>query len=678
MSNAGTILRVDLTDRKIEKEPTSSYVRDYIGGLSIGTKIFWDGVPPDVTGLSPKNMLIFSTGPLTGTLLGNKSVVITKSPLYTNQTIGNTGMGGQFPSEMKFAGYDHLVITGKSETPVYLYIDNDVVEIKDAKHLWGLDVYETQARLKEELKDPDVQIACIGPAGENLVAFALILHDINHTASKGGHGAVMGSKNLKAVAVRGTKGLKIADPEAFMSLWRQFYEYHTTGRGRYAFKTIHEQGVGGQADALVKKDVIAWGNFDSFVVPPPKKEERVTEFLDKYMVGHIGCSFCPAQCHQACDVAGMGGGVTCWAYAGFHWVVKNKDQKLWWKCHQLCQRYGMEINDAAGITSWLMDLYEKGIITAADTDGIPMEWGSEKACITAIEKMAKREGFGELLADGTVPAAQRIGRDSINHAVQQRNKQVYPAVGMPIGGSAGIYQAPAASEVAFNPPSADIHGVYPWLAPALGVSEEEAEKIVSEWASEHAERTTGYRDSWEEFNYEHFADYAVVNEAAIAACDISGHCDWLSDRLHHWGFWWGPEENAQAISAATGMTCTAEMLLDAHRRRRLLELTHIKLCERAFGEIEPIPFKMLRPKPDGQFKGYALDIEKIPQVTNRYYEIMGIDPWTHLPKREELERLGLKDVADMLDNLEEKAAALDETPVEATPVKSPKRRKRKK
>ena len=674
MSNAGTILRVDLTEGRIEKESTSSYLRDYIGGLSIGTKILWDGVPPEITGTDPKNMLIFSTGPLTGTLLGNKCVVIAKSPLFTNKTIGNAGMGGQFPSEMKFAGYDHIVITGKAEEPVYLFINNEEVEIKDAKHLWGLDVYETQTRIREELKDPDVQIACIGPAGENLVAFSMILHDIENTASKAGHGAVMGSKNVKAVAVRGTKGLKVADPEAFMALWQKYWEYYTKGRGKTFAKLLHEAGLAIHAEHYLDKDMAAWGNFDSFVVPPRKKEEQMSDFLNKYLVGRIGCSFCPVQCHQIFDVEGIGGGATCWLYAGFRWVVKSKDLKFWWKCNQLCQRYGMEAISAAGITAWLMDLYEKGIITAADTDGVPMEWGSEEACLTVIEKMARRQGFGELLADGIVPAAHRIGRGSIELAVQFRNINLGPGF-PPVGGAAGVTAIPASSEISFHPP-VDIYAVYPWYAPEWGVSEEEAEKIVYEWVSEFAEKTTGDRDSWREESYERYANYAVVNESAISACDISGHCDWLSDRLPNFGVWWGPEDIAQAISAATGMNCTTEMLLDAHRRRRLLELTYSELCCRALGEQEEISPKILQPRPDGHFKGAVLEFGKIPRVTNRYYELMGIDPVTRLPSRKELERLGLKDVADMLDRL--KLEEIPATPEEAPHEESPKRRNQKK
>ncbi|MFC2027236.1 aldehyde ferredoxin oxidoreductase N-terminal domain-containing protein [Chloroflexota bacterium] len=650
MSNAGIILRVDLTNRTIEKDSTSSYLHDYVGGLSIGTKILWDGVPPEVTAHDPKNMVIFSAGPLTGTLLGNRCVLIAKSPIYPNQTIGNAGLGGQFPSEMKFAGYDHIVITGKAEEPVYLFINNDIVEIKDAKHLWGSDVYQTQTAIKHELKDPDVQIACIGPAGENLVAYSMVLHDIENTASRVGHGAVMGSKNLKAVAVRGTKGLKIADPEAFMALWKQFYEYYTTGRGRYVLKTMNREGVAIHYDHYLDKDTMVWGNFDSFVVPPRKKEEEISDFMNEYLVGRIGCAFCPAQCHENYYVDGIGGGgATCMFYTGFRFVVKNKDLRVWWRLNQLCQRYGMETLSASGITAWLMDLYEQGIITAADTDGVPMEWGSEEACKTVIEKIAKREGFGDLLADGIVSAAQRLGRDSISYAVQYRNLNVHPGYG-PVGATGGTNALPGASEVWIHPP-VDIHAHYPWIAPELGVSTEEAEKIVYDWLSEFTEKTTGDKNSWREDNYEKYADFAIVNETAISVCDISGHCDWLSDRLPQVGCWWGPEDVARAITAATGTECTTELLVNAHKRRRLLELTYMQLCYRAFGEQDEIPMKLLRPRPDGYFKGAIADFERVLQVMNRYYELMGIDPVTCLPLREELEKLGLVDVADMLETL---------------------------
>jgi aldehyde:ferredoxin oxidoreductase len=165
MSRTGTILRVDLTEGKTERESTSKYAREYIGGPGIGSKLIVDQVPPDISGTDPRNMLTFNTGPLTGTLLGNKCDVTTKSPKITNSPLATATFGGQFASEMKFAGYDHIAITGKATEPAYLFVENDQVEIRDARHLWGLDTEEVQVRIKEELKDPDVQIACIGPAG---------------------------------------------------------------------------------------------------------------------------------------------------------------------------------------------------------------------------------------------------------------------------------------------------------------------------------------------------------------------------------------------------------------------------------------------------------------------------------------------------------------------------------
>jgi aldehyde:ferredoxin oxidoreductase len=599
MSYAGTILWVDLTERKIEKEPTSKYVRDYVGGLGIGTKIFWDNVPPEITGTDPKNMLIFSTGPLTGTLLGNKMLVITKSPLMTNYPMQNAGMGGQLPSEIKFAGYDHIVITGKSDTPVYLYINNDEVEIRDAEHIWGSDVYKTQSMIKDELKDPDVQVAAIGPAGENQVAYSLILHDINHTASKGGHGAVMGSKNLKALAVRGTKGLKIADPEKFMKIWNKYFDYYTKGRGSTFTKVLNREGISQQCEDYIDEGIYGWGYFDSWVNPKRGKEERMGDFFKKYHKGALGCTACFIQCHDNFECEGIGGGCTCFFYAGFRMLVRSTDLKLWWKSNQLCQSYGLDLDGTAAIASWMMKLHELGIITAEDTDGVPMEWDDEEVCRIIIEKIAKGEGFGKILKDGIIPAAQQIGGDAIEHAMQLKNVAMGPINGAPIGATAGVYQVEASSEVWVHPPETDFHASIPWYAREMGVSKKESKKILEGWCDEHAERTTGHKDSWREESYDTYADYAVVNEAAIALCDIAGHCDWLSDRIPGFGGRWDIEDMAGAINAATGMSFTADTLTDAHKRRRLLEMTHIQLCNRAHEVEEFFPVKMLEPKQDG-------------------------------------------------------------------------------
>jgi len=340
-------------------------------------------------------------------------------------------------------------------------------------------------------------------------------------------------------------------------------------------------------------------------------------------------------------------------YTGFRYAVKNMDLKVFWRVGTLSQRYGMDALCTTGITAWLMDLYEQGIITAADTDGIPMEWGSEKAMTAVVEKIARREGFGEILADGVLPAARRIGKNAVKHAVQYRNMNIHPGFS-PIDASAGINMIPGASEVWNHPPGGDFYAIYPLYSQELGISDEEARQLAGDWLSDFAERSTGDRDSWREENYEKYADYIIVNETAISACDIAGHCDWMSDRVPQAGMWWGPSEVAQAVAAATGTSTTSEMVVDAHKRRRLLELTYCKLCERAFGERDEMPLKLMKPRPDGKFKGHTFNLGKLPVTVNRYFELMGIDAETQLPRRAELERLGLKEVADMLQGAHSK------------------------
>lgn len=654
MSYTGTILTVDLTEKKIERTHTSEYSKDYIGGYGIATKIIWDEVPPEASGTDPENVLTINPGPLTGTLFGNKCNIMVKSPLYTNKTMATAGMGGQFPSELKFAGYDNLVIKGKSDEPVYLFIDNDRVEIRDATHLWGLDVHETQMRLKSELKDPEIQIAAIGPAGENLIAFSMVVHDIQNTASKGGFGAVMGSKNLKAVAVRGTKGLKVADPDAFKKLWEEYYNWYYNGRGRMMMHALNKEGQAYHADKhYVSRDMMVWGYFDSFIVPRTEKEETQGDWVMKYVTSNLGCAFCPFQCAHNLDVPGLGAvGLNCQNYTGFRQHTKTTDLKVWYKATRLCQMYGVDNMTMAGITSFLMKLYELGIVTAADTDGVPMEWGSEKAAMTCIEKVCRQEGFGKLFVDGIVPAARSIGKDALDYAVQTRNINPFPG-GAPLKASVGVwYMVPSSQEIWMHPPSVDKDGVWPMIKEYYGMSEEEAERTVEEWASDNAERYTGDRDAWREDNYEKCADYAVHMENAIAACDITGHCDYPSDRGQHCGNKWGPEEAARAISATTGESCSTERLLDAIQRRRLLELSYHHLCYRALGEEDVSPMIMIEKflNRDGFYKGEVPDLEKLPLVTERYYTLRGCDPDTEIPTRKDLNDIGLMDAAERLES----------------------------
>ncbi len=663
MSRAGSILRVDLTEGRIEKEPTSKYARDYMGGGGIAAKLFWDSIPPEVSGLDPRNLLTFNTGPLTGTLLGTRCEVVAKSPLITNGPLVSAGLGGQFPAEMKFAGYDHIAITGKADGPVYLFINNDAVEIRDARHLWGLDTQETQKRIKEELRDPDIQIACIGPAGENLVVFSLILHDIQNAASQGGLGAVMGSKNLKAVAIRGTKGLKVANPEAFMAIWKEVWENYTKGKAAWVVKELNEVGLSWHYDLWEERNLLQWGyGPDALSTYPPhpverdSKEDTLIGFTKKYSVGSIGCAFCPIQCQQNYDVPGIGsGGAACWTWINYRTNIKSFNVNLWWKALRKSNLYGLHTVEASNLIAWLMVLYEEGVITAEDTDGVPMEWASEEAVLTFIDKVSKGEGFGKNLANGVVHASNTLGkRNGLDYAPYERNYLLwakYPEPYLMPGGLGAMQLVKTAAQFIWMQPPSDRHAGFQIAAERLGISMEKAEKLMEEHCADFAEKWTGNRRAWEPFVVVGKGKWFKAIESGVAVSDMTGHCDWRSDRVHHAGMKFNAPEAAAAVKASTGEAWTGEMVFNALGRKRLLEASYNLLCEL---KGEPTEFSeaysrmWVEPFQSGYFQGQAFEYSE--EVGAEYCAEWGCDPETGVPTRRELERLGMKDVIDELES----------------------------
>jgi aldehyde:ferredoxin oxidoreductase len=641
MSWAGTILRVNLTEGKIEKEPTSKYVKDYIGGALIGTKIFTEEVPPDTRSYDPKNLLMFNTGPLTGTLFGNKVIVATRAPDRANNLYAFVGLGGQFASEIKFAGYDNIIIKGKTEEPAYLLINNDDVEIRDAKHLRGLDTWETQKRIKKELEDPDVQVACIGPAGENRVVYAMIVHDINNTAARR-VGAVMGSKNLKAIAVRGTKGVKVADPKAFLALYDEFYNDITKGRGAPFARMQYEEGISRQ---IAEAYIYAYGAPIPEQVPP----SPMIDFLKKYMTGSIGCAFCPMQCHQNFSVPGIGNaGVNCVNYFGliYQGMYDSTDFEVWWERTLLSNKYGLDSLAIDMIGSWLMELYKRGIITAADTDGVPMERRNRKAITSLIEKVAKKEGFGKLFTDGIVPASRNIGKGHLKLADQYNNNFPYGWVEYdPDIGAVSKYRS---GEVERVPGFADGYGNIPSYAETLGISPREAAKLIDEFASDASERITGDRDLWRTARYDkRISKMIVEKENEVLLGDVTGHCEVASAYLEHYGMRFNIEHYAKWLNADTGIKYTPDQLREVAHKLRTITDGYNALCTLVIGE-EP---SLAKPKEDlASFPvpGRPKDPKELRKVQIDYSLNRGYDPETGIPTTKELERLGLKYLAKKL------------------------------
>jgi aldehyde:ferredoxin oxidoreductase len=289
----GTILLLNLSDGEISREPTSSYSGDYLGGRGINIKLLYDKVSPGTDPLDPTNYIIFGVGPICGfPIPGSRTEVTSKSP--ETGFLGSTNFGGFFGPELKFAGYDHVLVTGRAEKPVYIWIDNDNISIRDASKLWGKDTYETQMIIRSEV-DPEAQIACIGPAGENCVRFATIQHELGHGGGRTGLGAVMGSKNLKAIVVRGTKGLDLAYPERFLSI---AYELEQELRNDPGIQEVQKNGWAPIEDA---------GYRYAASLRTPRRV-CASDLYYKYPTKRTGCFGCPVQCMELFPVEAKGGG----------------------------------------------------------------------------------------------------------------------------------------------------------------------------------------------------------------------------------------------------------------------------------------------------------------------------------------------------------------------------------
>jgi aldehyde:ferredoxin oxidoreductase len=680
---AGRILRVDLTEGKIETEPTSSYVKKWFGGDAIGSTIICNEVSPECRAYDPENVITFNMGPLCGTSRGgSKSTVITRSPLLVHNMLLTSGMGGQFPAEAKYAGYDNIVIKGRADKPVYLLINDDRVEIKDAAHLWGLDTYKTQSAIKAETKDPDTQVACIGPAGENQVAYGLIYHDINATAGRCGTGGVMGSKNLKAVAVRGTKGLPVADPEKYLELWNQYFA--ETFPEPLTPDHWSRTSMIDAADSEATMDILMWGSDASDLVCPPIPEDKTLKgFTRKYAVGNSGCAFCPEQCYVRVNVPGVGAGAALCAMPG-EWQTRFKtyDPDLWWRCAVLSNKLGLDCSSTCNIISWLMKLHEEGIITAADTDGIPMEWGSREAVLTMIEKIGRKEGFGQVLAEGIVPAARKIGKSSKRYARQVKgleylNYWMWPA------GSLGMSVGPSATGTQMDPSGVEnagdiIQNIMEEHPPFPGMSKEDVDQMMDQLRSAKSAHMSGDPEAWKLFEDDGqtvrtknkaLLDLGYENQTKLA--DLAGVCDqsmsagprFLSALRDFWG------EIAAFVTADLGEEHTPEMLKEVVDRVRLQERGYDYLCGLR-REDETMPDDFFEPIKTRKWGTRVfLTREALEKMKTEYYELRGCDPATGVPRREELEKRGLSDLADRLDELDLRpgAAAAGEAAPEASP-----------
>jgi aldehyde:ferredoxin oxidoreductase len=630
---AGNILRIDLTTGEIVRQPLEiDFARKWLGGEGFGAKLLWDGVGPEVEdGLNPGNLLIYATGPLTGTLApsGGRLEIIAKSPL--TGTFGDSNSGGHFAPEFKRAGYDVIVITGRAEKPVYLWIDDDQVEIKDASHLWGKTVSETDEMIKKELRDADIQISCIGPAGENQVRFAILMNNLDRAPAWSGCGAVAGSKNLKAVAARGTKGIRIARPEEFHRACWEAREKVTQSPIR---PTMRKMGTMFLIRSMYLSGVGQLYNYSVSQCPSSHMEQISGErWADEYVVQTTGCHGCPMHCTHPCRVtqgpyAGLTiGGCEYGAITGYVYAYGSPSLAFGMKAVQYCNENGMDAAEPSYVIAWATDCFKRGIIDEKDTDGLVLEWGDEEVGLELLRKITQREGFGDMLAEGLGRAAQRLGRGSEYYA--QTIKGSFSQEN-PTRAAYGLALASATSTR-----GADHLKGYP-LFERRGFPSEMSRKF---WGNPKA---------GDPFSHEGKAPMNTYYRHICTLMDTLGSCKFPSR-------WFAPteglteEDYARMTSAATGIEMSAQDLMTvAERIYNLEHVYNVRLGMRRKDDTLPeMYFK--EPFNTGPLEGHVLEKEKFDRMLDEYYQYWGWDVETGIPMRKTLERLDLKDVADELE-----------------------------
>jgi Aldehyde:ferredoxin oxidoreductase len=596
----GKILRVNLTDKTIKVEPLDEKeAKLYLGARGLGTKMFMNEVDPKVEPLSSENKIIFLTGPLTGTLAtsAGRYEVVCKAPL--TGTIGASNSGGHFGPELKFAGYDGIIFEGKSEEPVYLYIKDDKVELRDASKFWGKTVYETTDEILKET-DENARVACIGPAGEKLVLYAGVMNDKHRAAGRSGLGAVMGFKKLKAVVVKGSGSVEVAEPDKFIEACikaRETLKAHpVTGAGLAAYGTQILVNILNQTGALPTRNWKDGGLFDH---AEDISGEALTE---KYLVKNKGCFGCNIGCGRITRIPdgkfksfGEGPEYEAGWSLGADCGVKDLDAVC--KANFICNEYGFDPITLGSTIACALELYSKGIITKEDT-GMELKFGDPEVVVELAMKTALREGFGNEIAEGSYRLASKYGHPELSMSVKKQEMPAYD--GRAIQGI-GLEYATS------NRGGCHVRG-YMISPEVLGLPQKLDPLVTTD------------KPQW-----------LKIFQDLTATVDSSGICLFTTFAI-------GLPEISAMIRTGLGWDCSDEEILRIGER--VWNLEKIFNLEAGFTkEDDKLPKRLTsEPLPEGPAKG---KVSRVPEMLIEYYKIRGWDE-NGVPTKEKLEELSIE------------------------------------
>ena len=618
---------INLTSGKIETKSISKQIRKmFVGGRGLDAYLLYNNLKPGVDALSPDNVAVISGGFLCGTLASATARyhVAGKSPL-TNK-LGSCNGGGFFTPELTMAGFHHLVITGKAPKPVYLFVHNGEIEIRDAKNVWGQGVHETQQIIREELGDREVKILAIGPGGEKLVRFANVISGLKNSGGRTGMGAVLGSKNLKAVAARGTMDLKIAHPMEALEYDKRFITQITSAKVNQTQGRIGTPFIFGATNS---QGLVRCENFRKNQLENSDAIEA--EALDELSIGMAACYGCQVHCRAKFVIpSGKYAGVYDEGPEYTHQCAFGSEPgcrdpiTILAATHQ-SNMFGIDCLEAGSMIAWAMELYENGILTEKDTDGIDLRFGNTEAVIEMMERITYRRGLGDILAEGPLRAAKIIGKGSEKYLVQVKgmsnlnsDERATPALAL------NIATASRGSDHLRSRPAIDLYNL---PEPVL-------RKIYSQPVKYDGPLSSDFRSyegkPWQVF----WQEQTYMGVDSLGICKY--HTTFLGATLPNW------EEWCRVIYYNTGMEMTPMDLWTAAERTNTLErLFNIRegltrkddwLVDRYFDEPTPLGTPGIR--------GRTIDREKLKQMIDLLYQYKGCDE-NGMPKPETLQRLGI-------------------------------------
>lgn len=621
----GNILFIDLTKMTTRLERTDKYC-SLIGGRGINQRIILEHLDKHVHPLAAENIMILGAGPLVGTLVPGADRLAVDFKNVITHGVGSGNCGGQFAAEMKFAGYDNIVIYGKARKPIYLYIYNDDIYFRDATDLWGKDTWKTDELIKLKEKDKSIKTLTIGQAGENVVKFACIIGDKGRAIGYGGGGAVFGSKNLKAVAVRGTLPVKIAYPDNFIRKLRDFrgnaIEESTTVNFYRRGGTLLPYLMPGENRPHGVRNMSEefWSNEAINCVTREK--------FDRYLIRRHSCFNCPSYCSGIYEIKGLkceGVQANTLRAVGSNLDLRSPEHILY--ANALLNMYGLDTDQTSAVIAWAIECFENGILSLQDTDGIELRWGKGDSIISLIDLIAHRKGFGNVLAEGVYEACQVIGRGSDKYTVLIKKVSLMEA-GMRShkGWALGIVTSTKGGGHLRGAPGQEMQNISPEISKKL----------------------FGIGSISDPTSYENKAELVIWQENYKGIIDIMGLCVsnsmWMDISL------FTPEDIAQFFYYTTGENVSGDYLMRVGERLQNLERV-FNYLHAGFDRKDDLPPERLvnTPVGNGPYKGEKLDMEEWNSMLDRYYECHNWDVETGLPTRQTLKMIGLNGIINILE-----------------------------